>query len=333
MTTPPPQEPTSVARRGVRALAIAVVASIVVAVGAVTGDNRTAVLAVTTAVLAVVAALHWRSGGRRSSIGTSAAVAAVLVGLLVVEDRVTDIDTVLATSAVVSLTSAVVLRERRLAITGLLSWGVLLGRPLADGDAYRHCLLATNVELVPPRLDGPLLLAVGALAVGTLVRWYGPPAQRTTARGAEAVGLIGLTALLLAKAVELPGHRLMCGAGDPLDEGWLVLAVLVGVVAVVYGLATRDLVWSGAGLAGVALPGLVGTLLTSSPAWVLGTGAMLAIGLVVAERAGVAWPDDGGYAVARPGRADWLALLERARQHVPPPDDPSEHPIDEQATP
>ena len=151
MTTPPPREPTSVARRGVRALAIAVVLSVVVAVGAVTGDNRTVMLTVTAAVLAVIAALHWRSGGRRSSIGTSAAVAAVLVGLLVVEERITDIDTVLATSTVVSLTAAVVLRERRLAITGLLSWGVLLGRPLADGDAYRHCLLATNVELVPPQ--------------------------------------------------------------------------------------------------------------------------------------------------------------------------------------
>lgn len=324
MTTPPPREPTSVARRGIRALAIAVVASIVVAVGAVTGDARTPTLVVTTGVLAAVAALHWRSGGRRSSIGTSAAVAAVLVGLLAVEERMSDLDTILATSAVVSLTAAVVLRERRLAITGLLSWAILLGRPLADGDAYRHCLLATNVELVPPRLDGPLLLVIGALVIGTAVRWYGPAAHRTTARGAEAFGVIGLTTLLLAKAVELPGHRLMCGAGDPLDEGWLVIAVAVGVVAVVYGLGTRDLVWAGAGLAGVALPGLVGTLLTSSPAWVLATGAMLAVGLVVAERAGVTWPDDGGYAVARPGRADWHALLARARRATPPTDDPDE---------
>lgn len=293
----------------VRALALGAVVLVVAAAGAATGDARVPVLVVTSAVLAFAARWHWRRAGR-TGLSTSAAVAAVLVALLLVERVTGDVDTVLAVASAVALAAAVVLRERRLAVSGLLTLAVLLGRPATDGATFAHCLVATDVAVPVPRLDGPLWLAVGATVLGTALRWGGwgrRLGRASVARGVEITGGAGLVALLLAKAAELPGHRLLCGPGDALDEGWALAAIGAGIVAGLYGLAATDVAWEAIGLVGVAGQALLATLLTGSPWWAVGGAVVLVSGLAAAEILGVPWPERPGYEVARPTPADLRA--------------------------
>lgn len=305
----------------VRTLALGAVVLVVTAAGAVAGDRRVPVLATTAVVLGAVAAWRWRRAGR-TGLSTSAAVAAVLVGLLLLEQAIADIDLLLAATGALALLAAVVLRERRLAVSGLLSLAVLLGRPAAGGTTFAHCLVATDLTVPVPRLDGPLWLAVGALAVGTALRWSGGGARlrRTSvARGVEMTGAIGLAVLLLAKAAELPGHRWLCGAGDPIDQGWVLVGIAVGVVAGLYGLAGRDVVWEAVGLASIAGQGVLATTLTGDPWWAAGCGVLLVGALAVADHLGVPWPDQPGYAIARPRLSDLARAHPAPAGSTPPP--------------
>lgn len=297
----------------VRALALGAVALVVTAAGAVAGGTRAWVLAAVAAALAGVAAWRWSHAGRTGA-STSAAVASVLVGLLLLEEVTGDVDVVLLASGVIALAASLVLRERRLAVSGLLSLAALLGRPLPGGATFTHCLVATEVAVPVPRLDGPLWLAVGALVLGTAARWggWGQGSGHTpVARGVEITGAVGLAVVLLARAVELPGHRLLCGPGDALDEGWLVAGLAFGVVAGLYGLAARDLVWEGVGLVSITALGVVATTVSGSPWWAAGVAVPLVGALAAAEWLRVPWPDEPGYEVARPGVAD---LRDRARR-------------------
>lgn len=305
-------------RPRVRALALGAVALVVTAAGAVTGDGRVAALVGTAVVLAALGAWRWRAAGR-TGVSTSAAVAAVLVALLLVEQATDDLDAVLALTSAVALAAAVVLRERRLAVSGLLTLAVLVGRPLAGGEVLRHCLVATDVAVPLPRLDGPLGVAVVALAVGSALRWTGWGArtgQQAVARGVEVTGAVGVAVLLAAKGTELADHRLLCGSGQGIDPGWVLAGIGFGVVAGLYGLAGHDIVWEGVGLASITAQGLLATVLTGALGWAAGCAALLGAALVVAERSGAGWPDEPGYRVARPGVS---TLLERrpAGRHRP----------------
>lgn len=298
----------------VRALALGAVALVVVAAGAVTGPARVPVLAGVAVALVAVGAWRWRTAGR-TGVSTSAIVAGVLVGLLLADELEASVDAILLGTGLVALVAGWVLRERRLAVSGLLTLGVLVGRPLhGAGATFSHCLVATELAVPVPRLAGPLWLALAAVAVGTALRWSGLGVRWrrvSVARGVEATGAVGVAVLLLARGVELPDHRLLCGAGDGLDTGWLLLAVGWGVVAGVYGLAGRDVVWEAVGLGAITGAGVLGTVLSGSPWWAVGCGVLLVGALVVADLLRVPWPDQPGWERARPGLAD---LRERARR-------------------
>ena len=297
----------------VRALALGAVVLVVTAAGAVTGGSRVEVLTGLVLLLAAVAAGRWRQAGR-TAVSSSAAVGSVLVGLLLLEELTGDVDVLLATSGALALAASVVLRERRLAVSGLLSLAALVGRPLPGGPTFSHCLVATDLAIPVPRLDGPMWLAVVALTVGSVLRWtgWGARSRRSSvARGVEITGAIGLATVLLVRAAELPGHRLLCGSGDAVDPGWVVAGVAFGLVAGLYGLAARDVVWEGVGLVSLSAQGVVATTLTGSPWWAAACGVLVVGALVAAESRHVPWPDQPGYEVARPTLAH---LRERARR-------------------
>lgn len=297
----------------VRALALGAVVLVVTAAGAVAGGGRAGVLAALALLLAGVAAARWRRAGR-TGLSTSSAVASVLVALLLLEELTGDVDVLLATSGTLALAASWLLRERRLAVSGLLSFAALLGRPLPGGTTFAHCLVATDVAVPVPRLDGPTWLAIAALVVGSVLRWTGWGARtgRTSvARGVEMTGAIGLATVLVARAAELPGHRLLCGPGDAVDAGWVVAGIAFGVVAGLYGLAARDIVWEGVGLVSLTAQGVVATTLSGSPWWAAACGGLLVAALLAAESLRVPWPDQPGYEVARPTLAH---LRERARR-------------------
>jgi hypothetical protein len=303
-------------RPRVRALALGAVALTVAAAGAVSGDVRAPALSVVAIVLGAAGAWRWARAGR-TGIATSAVVAAVLVALLLLEQAIADVDVVLGVTAAVALAAAVVLRERRLAVSGLLALAALLGRPLAGGASFTHCLVATDLAVPLPRLDGPLLLAVAAVAVGSVLRWTGwgtRTGQQAVARGVEVTGGVGLVVLLAAKATELADHRLLCGSGSGIDPGWVLAGIAVGVVAGLYGLAGHDLVWEAVGLASITVQGLLATLLTGDLMWAAGCAVLLAAALGVAEWLGVAWPTDPGYGVAAPRASDLLARADERRR-------------------
>lgn len=290
----------------VRTLALGAVALAVTAAGAVTGQARVPVLLAVAVVLGGVGAWRWQRAGR-TGLATSAVVTAVLVALLLVEQVTDDVDLVLALTSAIALVAAVVLRERRLAVSGLLTLALLLGRPVTDGATFTHCLVATDVAIPLPRLDGPMVLAVVALVAGTVLRWAGWGRRlRLTpvARGVEVTGAVGLVVLLAARAMELPAHRLLCGAGTPVDVGWVLAGIGFGIVAGLYGLAGRDVVWEGVGLASLAVQGVLATTLTGQLWWALGCAVVVGGALAVADWLGVPWPDEPSYEVARPSLSD-----------------------------
>lgn len=293
----------------VRALALGAVALVVTAAGAVAGAVRVPVLVATAAALAAGGAWRWWRAGR-TGIATSAVVASVLVAVLLLDETPLDVDGILQVTAAVTLVAGWVLRERRLVVSGLLTLAVLLGRPLPGGETFSHCLLAPSVALPTPRLDGPLLLALAATVAGTAMRWTGWFDRRTVARGLEATGAVGLAVLFAAKAMELPGHRLLCGSGEAVDEGWVLVGLGYGIVAGLYGLAARDVVWEAIGLVSITGQGVLATTLSGSVWWAV-AGAVLLVGpLAVAEWLAVPWPDEPGYERARPR---WRDLVARGR--------------------
>lgn len=322
----------------VRALALGAVALAVTAAGAVGGPARVPVLLAVAVVLGGLGAWRWRRAGR-TGLGTSAVVTAVLVALLLVEHLTDDVDLVLALTSATALATGVGLRERRLAVSGVVTLAVLLGRPVEGGATFTHCLVATDVAIPLPRLDGPLVLAVVALGVGTALRWTGRGrhlGMTPVARGIEVTGAVGLVALLAVKAMELPAHRLLCGVGTPVDPGWVLVGVAFGAAAGLYGLAAHDVVWEGVGLGSITLQGLLATTLTGQVWWALGCALVLVGALAVAEWLRVPWPDEPSYEVARPSLGDLLgrrgdvadraarAHSHGARSAPPAPDDPED---------
>lgn len=300
MTTRPPAEPAGLAARGVRLLAAVVVALVVAAAGSVFGAGRALSLVVIAVLLAGAAVVARRRDLRGTS--SSAAVAAGLVALLAAEELLSPtgrgVDVFLLVAGAVFVAGAYLLAERRLAVVGLLQWAVMLGRPLPGGPTFRHCVLLTDVAFGVPRLLPPLGLAVAAVAVGTWHRRTGR--QAGVGRGIETFGAIGVATLLVALAVELPGHRAMCGPGNPVDDGWAWAALLVGAAMVLYGLAGRDMLWAATGVGAVGATGLLGTALAGSPWWAVAAALPLTAGLVLVERRGVAWPTAPGYGRASP---------------------------------
>jgi len=300
VTTKPPAEPAGLVGRGVRLLAVVVVALVVAAAGSVMGGAREVSLVAVAVLLAAASVVARRLDLRGTA--SSSAVAAGLVALLATEELLTpagrEVDLFLLVAGALFVAGAYGLRERRLVVIGLVQWGVLLGRPLPGGPSFRHCLVMTDVAIAVPRLLPPLALAIAAVVAGTWHRRTGR--QVEVGRGIEGFGAIATAGLLVALAVELPGHRVMCGPGTAVDAGWAWLAMAVGLAMVLYGLAGRDLLWAATGVAAVGLTGLSGTILAGSPWWALIAALPLTVGLVVAERRGVDWPTAAGYGRAAP---------------------------------
>lgn len=321
MTTPPPDRVSDLARRGIRLVAAAALALVVAAVSAVASpgsDTAAVVQLVTGAVL--VALGVWLDRGDRapSAAGTTtlvAGMALVAVGaqtMLAPEGAA--LDRYLALVGGLFVAAGYALAERRLVTIGLLQWVVVLALPSTNDATFAHCVMDLTVPV--PRLDPVLWFAVAAVVVGTAHRVVRRQVQ--AGRGFEITGAIALNVTLLFKAVELPGLESLCGSGDAFDEWWAVAGMAVALASALYGLVGRDVIWATTGVAALALHGLAGTVLTTAPGWALAAFVPLAVGLVTAERAGVPWPREPGYAPpgATPRRPEELFRAE------PPGEDP-----------
>lgn len=305
MPTPPPTS-GELAGRGVRGLAVGAVLLVVAAVTALAeGDDglRPAVLATGAALLLTAGAVRAAAGRWRSASATSAVLAGVVLATLAARSWLGIDDTrlalFLAGAGAVAVATGLASDERRLTAFGIGQWALAAALPPPDAALFRHCLVATDLALPVPRLDGPILVGIGALAAGTALRWTGR--RRRAGRGIEMAGLLVLLGALLAKGIELPGLPLLCGSGDTVDVGWLGLALLVGLATTAYGLATTDAGWAAAGPTTVVLGGLAGTTLGGGAGW-----ALLALAPVVGalgwyEWQGMPWPSDPGYG----RRAPW----------------------------
>lgn len=176
--------------------------------------------------------------------------------------------------------------DRRPVVVGIVQWASAAARP--DGDVFRHCLVATDVRIPLPRVLPLVMLGVVALLVAVAMRerdW-----RVDAGRGLENAGLALFLGGLAAKALELPGHRLLCGTGDAVDLGWALL--LLGAAAVVgwLGIRWNDRLWAAAGLTTATLFGLAAMLLEANPLWGVLVGVPLIAILLWIERAGVVWP-------------------------------------------
>lgn len=296
--------PATPAVRGVRLLAAAAAALAVAAVGAVTvraGQPEPMVPAVGAGVflaLGVIAAR--RDWGR--GVATTAVLTAVVLGLTAARLWLTvealSLDLWLLTGGAIAAALGYALRERRLIGLAVTQWAVLVGRPLADGDTFRHCLIATELAVPLPRLDPLLVLGGGALVLGLVHRVSRAGAD--AGRGWEIAGALLLGAGLLAKTAELPGLPELCGGGDALDDGWAGVALGFGLAAGAWGVATRDAAWAAIGLAVAALTGLMAATLGGSGWWAVAAFVPVATTLVVVERRGAPWSPGPGYGVAVP---------------------------------
>lgn len=295
-----------VAARGLRLLAAAVAAVAVAGVGAwaVRGDApRPLVPAGGAVVLATLGAVAARRGWGRG-LATTSALVAVALGLMAARLWLTvdvlSLDAWLLVGGAVAAALGYLLRERRLAALALAQWAALVGRPVAGGEVFRHCLIATELAVPLPRLDPLLVLGIASTALGLAHRLAGR--HIAVGRGWEIGGGVTVTAVLLLKAAELPGLAELCGAGDALDDGWAVAVLLTGVAAGAWGAVTRDAAWAAIGLAGVTLGALVAVTLSGDPWWALAAFLPLAATFAATELRGVRWARDPGYGLAAPRR-------------------------------
>lgn len=305
MTTPPPPRLVDLARRGIRLVAAAALALFVAAVSAAATPGTDAAATIQLVVGAVLVGLGvWRDrgDGAPTAIGTTTLVAGLALVAVGAQTALapdgTALDRYLALVGGLFVAAGYALAERRLVTIGLLQWVVVLALPSTNTQRFAHCVIGSDFSVPVPRLDPVLALVVGALLVGTVHRRLGRQVQ--AGRGFEITGAIGLNATLVAKAVEIPGLESLCGSGDAWDEWWAVGGIVVALVSAAYGLLGRDVVWATTGVAALAAIGLAGTLLTARPGWALVAFVPLAAGLVAAERAGVPWPREPGYAHAQP---------------------------------
>lgn len=286
-----------------RLLAAATVTLVIVAVTAIADGDALVPFAVGAGLIVAGWWLHRRSEGPSAAATSSLVVALVLV-VLGFRNLLVPLDDQLETFLIAAGTGFVVLGglldERRLVSLGLLQWVAALLRPDPDAAPFRHCLIATDLAIPVPQLDGVLVLGLAAVVAGSLARILGWRLE--AARGAEVTGLVTLNVGLLAKAVELPDLAILCGGGRGIDPGWLILAMLVGVASALYGAAGRDPVWTGVGGGALALGGLLGTVLSGEVRWSLFALLPLVAALGLVERAGVPWPRQPGYGRRRPWR-------------------------------
>lgn len=320
MTTPPPRRVADLARRGIRLVAAGALALLVTAVTAVATPGSRVAAAVQLVVGAVlVAAGVWRDRGLRreaaphaerqdrlpSALGTTtivAGLALVAVGAqAAIHPEGAQLDRFLLGVGAAFLAAGYVLSERRLVTLGLVQWMIVLALPASNTQRFAHCIIGPEFSVPVPQLDPVLLLAVGALVVGTVhrtARW-----RVQAGRGLEITGVITVNSVLLFKAIELPGLERLCGAGDALDEWWTVIGMVVAIASGLYGLVSRDSVWAATGVAALTAQGLVATTLTGEPWWALAALLPLVAGMAAAERAGVPWPREPGYG-SRPNTGD-----------------------------
>lgn len=294
---------TPLIRRGLRALAAAAVALAVAAVVALAEGRsgpRPDVLGLAAALFLGLGLTLAARGRWRSASATSTVVAAVVLGTLAVRSALgtPHVPTFLGFAGAFALLAGLASDERRLTALGTGQWALALALPPAGATRFRHCLVATDLGLPVPQLDGPLLLGLGALAVGTGLRWWG--VRLRGARGVEATGLLLVLGVLVAKGMELPGLPILCGAGDAVDVAWMALAIGCGLVAAVYGTWTDDTLWAAAGAGAVVLAGLLGTTLGGGVGWAVVALAPVAAVVALSERGGVRWPDEPGYRHRRP---------------------------------
>lgn len=301
--TAAPAADAPLVRRGLRALAAAaVVLTVAAVVAAAEGPDgpRPVVLGTAAGLLLVLGGALAFRGRWRSASATSAVLAALVLGTLAVRNALASphLPTFLVVAGALALLAGFATDERRLTALGTAQWALALGLPPADATPFRHCLVATEFGLPVPQLDGPLLVGLGALAVGTGLRWW--KLRLRGARGVESTGLLLVLGLLIAKGTELAGLPLLCGVGDAVDGGWMALALGAGTVAAAYGLWTHDALWAASGAGAVVLAGLLATLLGAGAGWAV--VALVPVVAVVAwsEARGIRWPDHPGYRRARP---------------------------------
>ncbi len=279
---------------GVRWLATATLAVLLVTIAAtLRGPDGPRPVPLALTGLVVLGLGIWQRRRRpEAPLGEAAVVLGAAVLLLGAEAGLrpegNELDRFLAVAGGALVALGFVLDDRRPVVLGLVQWAVALGRPRPDADTFRHCLVATDLQIPHPQVLpvvvlGALVLAAAAVAVRR--DW-----RLEATRGLETTGLTLLLGGLAAKALELPGHRALCGTGDAIDAGWAALLLAVSVVVGVIGVLRSDHLWAAAGLTSATLFSLAAVLLERNPWWGVVTGAPLLAILAATEHAGIRWP-------------------------------------------
>lgn len=279
---------------GVGALAL-VVAAVTAAVTGPEGPSAPGALA-SGALLAGAGAIAWARSGRRP-VATTAVVAGIALGLLgartALAPTMAELPPFLVGAGAVVAAIGIVVDERRLLGLGLLQAAAGLALPAPDAAPFRHCLIATDLAVPIPRLDGPLLLGLATIGLGLMASAL-LPSRPEAARGASIGGLLLTCGTLLAKAADLPSLPGLCGSGDGVDAGWMIVAMLAGGVVAAAGVALRDRTTLAIGGVTLVLAGLVGTTLSGQPVWALAAGGPTVGTLVWLDRRGLVWSHASG---------------------------------------
>lgn len=280
-----------------------VVAAVTAALTGPEGPSAAGALLTGTALAGAGAVAWWRTG--RRPVATTAVVAGIALGLLgartALAPTMTDLPAFLLAAGAIVAAIGIILDERRLVGLGLLQAAVGLALPAPAAAPFRHCLVATDLAVPIPRLDGPLLLGLATIALGLLASSV-LPSRPEAARGAQIGGLLLTCGALLAKAAELPSLPGLCGSGDGVDSGWLVAAMLTGALVAGTAVALRDRTGLVIGGTTLVLAGLLGTTLSGEPVWALAAAGPTAGTLVWLDRRGLTWGHASGAPPGGQGR-------------------------------
>jgi hypothetical protein len=304
MTGPPELVVPPAARDGVRWLATATAAILIASVAvALRGDGgaRPVPLLLAGAALVALGAVLERPGRARrrgplpGTLIVIGAGALLLAGEAFLRPHGAALDGFLGLSGALFVALGLVRDDRRPMVIGVAQWATALGRPA--GESFRHCLIATDVRIPLPRPEAVIVLGLVCLLVAVAMR------RRTvrveSARGLETIGLALFLGALALKALELPGHPLLCGTGDAIDLGWALLLLAAASVIGVLGVFWSDRLWASSGLATATLFGLAAVTLEANPLWGVLVGAPLLGILVFLEHAGIDWPQRTSAPLAR----------------------------------
>lgn len=244
-------------------------------------------------LVGVVLSLHGfelERRGRRGNVSTTLVIVGSLVLLLGAQAWLTPTAGAVQPFLIVAGTVFVLLgllrNDRRPVVVGLLQWASAIARP--TGETFRHCLVATDVAVPLPQVDGLIVLGLVALAASVTMRtreW-----RVDAGRGFAGAGLALLLGALAAKALELPGHRALCGTGDAIDAGWALLLLASAAAISWLGLRWHDRLWAASGLAAATLFALAAITLEANPLWGVPVGLPLAALLVHVDRHCAPWP-------------------------------------------